>query len=426
MATRQYIGARYVPKFVGEWDNTTAYEPLSIVLHNNASYTSKKQVPAGVLVTNTQYWVQTGSYNGFIQQIQQEVTALQEDVEELQDDIPALKLRTNEVTGRKMLFIGDSYVGYKVDNLKSFFDYAGESLGCDYTVSYYAGMGFTNINNRGKFISLLQAVPAEDRASYSDIVVASGCNDYDSVSSTKSAIQEFCQYAFANFPNAKVHIAMVGGFTDYQTSHSQIFEKALPAYRACGQYGAHYIDNAEYIMYDAASFRDGVHPVDSAIQRMGYMIAEGIINGACQIEEYKRFKPTPVNGTGYTITESYLPDSYTFIHNNRVGFGTKGYVFCSFQVTSYASCISGGTFDHEILDGFNFYGFPSNWTSGLYACPVSVKVQKTNSVEMTTGLMYAKTNGKLAVTIQGLYSSDVQSISLWPMGICDLEFDLTR
>ena len=43
---RQYIGARYVPKFAEpvEWDSTRSYEALTIVTHNNHSYTSKKML----------------------------------------------------------------------------------------------------------------------------------------------------------------------------------------------------------------------------------------------------------------------------------------------------------------------------------------------------------------------------------------------
>lgn len=62
---RQYIGARYVPTFADpiEWDNLRNYEPLTIVTHNNNSYTSKKDVPVGTDINNTEYWALTGNYN---------------------------------------------------------------------------------------------------------------------------------------------------------------------------------------------------------------------------------------------------------------------------------------------------------------------------------------------------------------------------
>ena len=65
MATRQYIGARYVPKFADpiEWDSARGYEALTIVTYLGNSYTSKKEVPAGVSISNNEYWVATGNYN---------------------------------------------------------------------------------------------------------------------------------------------------------------------------------------------------------------------------------------------------------------------------------------------------------------------------------------------------------------------------
>lgn len=62
----KYVGLRYVPKMDGEHDSTKEYEPLTIVTNHGNSYTSKKFVPNGIELTNEDYWVQTGNYNGSI------------------------------------------------------------------------------------------------------------------------------------------------------------------------------------------------------------------------------------------------------------------------------------------------------------------------------------------------------------------------
>lgn len=66
---RQYIGARYVPLFAdpAEWDNTRTYEPLTIVIHNGNSYTSRQYVPTGIDINNTDFWALTGNYNAQIE-----------------------------------------------------------------------------------------------------------------------------------------------------------------------------------------------------------------------------------------------------------------------------------------------------------------------------------------------------------------------
>lgn len=76
MSVREYVGARYVPIFLGEWDNQNKYEPLSVVLYQGASYTSRQYVPQGVAITNTAYWVLSGNYNAQVEAYRQEVRAI--------------------------------------------------------------------------------------------------------------------------------------------------------------------------------------------------------------------------------------------------------------------------------------------------------------------------------------------------------------
>lgn len=65
MSERQYIGARYVPKFADpiDWNGSSSYDALTIVKYFNSSYTSRKAVPSGIEISNTNYWVCTGNFN---------------------------------------------------------------------------------------------------------------------------------------------------------------------------------------------------------------------------------------------------------------------------------------------------------------------------------------------------------------------------
>lgn len=62
MATNKYIGSRYVPKYFGTWSSATEYEALSIVsdAQGEYTYTSKRPVPAGTLLSNVEYWAPSG------------------------------------------------------------------------------------------------------------------------------------------------------------------------------------------------------------------------------------------------------------------------------------------------------------------------------------------------------------------------------
>lgn len=81
--TTQYIGSRYVPVFAdpAEWNSTRTYEPLTIVLHDGNSYTSKQFVPVGIDITNDDYWAETGNYNAQIEQYRQEVLAYNDKID---------------------------------------------------------------------------------------------------------------------------------------------------------------------------------------------------------------------------------------------------------------------------------------------------------------------------------------------------------
>lgn len=72
LINRQYVGARYVPKLMGEWNKALQYEPLSIVTHLGNSFTSKVPVPANIDITNTDYWVNTGNYNAQVEAYRKE------------------------------------------------------------------------------------------------------------------------------------------------------------------------------------------------------------------------------------------------------------------------------------------------------------------------------------------------------------------
>lgn len=105
MSVREYVGARYVPLFAEplQWDITKTYEPLTIVLNQGNSYTSRQYVPAGIQIGNTDYWALTGNYNAQIEQYRQEVSQLSNRVDisikvfETVEDMAAANLKIGEI-----------------------------------------------------------------------------------------------------------------------------------------------------------------------------------------------------------------------------------------------------------------------------------------------------------------------------------------
>lgn len=78
LINRQYVGARYVPKIMGEWNKALQYEALSVVTYMGNNFTSKVPVPANVEINNTDYWVNTGNYNAQVEEYRKEALAAKE------------------------------------------------------------------------------------------------------------------------------------------------------------------------------------------------------------------------------------------------------------------------------------------------------------------------------------------------------------
>lgn len=125
MAVRQYVGARYVPKFYqnsqnplrSDWESNKAYEALTIVQYNNSSYTSKIPVPTGIgnPAQNPTYWVNTGDYNAQVEQYRQETVALGNDVGKNATNINNLQIDVNALDKVKLDWINAIEYGFSTE-----------------------------------------------------------------------------------------------------------------------------------------------------------------------------------------------------------------------------------------------------------------------------------------------------------------------
>lgn len=83
-ANNIYVGARYIPRIMGEYNNETAYEALDIVTSDGVGYISRQPVPAGTAVTNKEYWAMWGSGNAAIDSLTQRVATNENDISALE------------------------------------------------------------------------------------------------------------------------------------------------------------------------------------------------------------------------------------------------------------------------------------------------------------------------------------------------------
>lgn len=116
-----YVGHRYVPKIFGEWNNENAYEGLSIVTYQGASYTSRQPVPIGVDIFDEDYWVVTGNYNAQIEYYRQDVVDVKNDMQSLETEVSDTYVDTrlntqgslNERIEAELLYLNEKYINVK-------------------------------------------------------------------------------------------------------------------------------------------------------------------------------------------------------------------------------------------------------------------------------------------------------------------------
>ena len=316
MATREYIGARYVPKFYQnsvdgstQWQPNVVYEPLMwVTLQNSHMYISKKQVPAtvGTPAENIDYWLDIGSYNGIIENLQNQIDDITDvTIPAIEADIDALE----EHNERYFMCVGDSYT-VSTPTIPSYWKVAKGLLGYDddhWKESAVTGFGFGD----GTFLTNLQAWYT-DNAAYAakvtDFFVMGGYNDAGyAYSALLTPIANFINYAKSIFPNLRNFYVCCfgwGSINNYTATRKAIAENIRPAYRTAMNYGCIYMDDFENVFHNYSYYQsDNVHPDANGQNYAGYVFANYIKTGSCKpISPRYAF---PAAWTGALPTDSF-------------------------------------------------------------------------------------------------------------------------
>ena len=361
MATRQYIGARYVPEFYdyngsANWRSGVEYEALTIVTVNGNSYTSKKPVPSSVgsPENNPEYWVATGLYNQQVEAYRQltlavadrvtdvegDVTTLETDVSGLgtrlttaEGDIDALETATSGLGTRLTTAEGDIdaleaniYSNKKPIGMKNCV-IIGDSYGSpsresewstplinllgltqnEYARYCYGGSGFARDAGGYTFTGLLTLAYNDTSQDFRDnvthIIVCGGANDtLVSQSAVQNAISDFCDTANTYFPNAKVYIGFIGCTQD-SSDIASYAETSNSYHNSGGDYV--YLTNVDFVLRDRSLLiANDVHPNANGANELARNIWDALMCGCCDIYKYhKRYTYTDYLSSQANIDE---------------------------------------------------------------------------------------------------------------------------
>lgn len=204
--SNQYIGARYVPEFMGNWNETLIYTPLSVVDYGNASYISIHKVPAGILPTNSLYWKLYISPSPQVEEIQEEIN-------EITNWILPNKFRKGKWEGANVVFITDSW-GITSYAQNPFPNQLATNLKFkEFHLDAYGGSGFIGKNSHTYASRIPQIATTTTPSNINYVIFYGSINDDQEYEDVLTAVTNTVNLARTTFVNAEIIIIPpIGGY----------------------------------------------------------------------------------------------------------------------------------------------------------------------------------------------------------------------
>lgn len=349
MAIRQYIGARYVPRFMGTYDATQQYEVLDVADNGlGTSYVLKKPAPVGTPLTDTEYWTLYGASSGAIINLQNQIDTIKNtDIPGLQGqidtinntDLPAIdgkigtlsNLKTpvktdivnavNSMLERKVICISDSYGTYP-DGTSNWMVWLKTALKISASNFFSRAIGGSGFATGGETFqqqleNIAAGLTAQQKLEITDIVIGGGFNDAQNSNQADvyNAANSFYSYARTNFPNAKVYLAFIGWSFNSEWISKLKQYNGIKTYKELVVQGFNFVSGAEYCMRGKGNFTqepEGAtplnlgyfygHPNSAGALSIGICIANYIKSGsACKWDNAQYYLVSPILATGVTL-----------------------------------------------------------------------------------------------------------------------------
>ena len=315
LINRQYVGARYVPKIMGEWNKALQYEALSVVSYMGNSFTSKVPVPTNIDITNEDYWVNTGNYNQQVTEYENNVRLYKTETDNAIKNLNTGLTNTNitldnykNTTNNTLdllkshdaIIISDSYGVTSVVGNNTWVKALKNAI-----INKYNSTVYTSTHGSRGFVpnnlvpeSFLDSLKEFDNLSdiqknkIKYIIVCGGANDGKLATDKIIGNMEiFINYVKANYPNATCYVGMIA----YTSFAHDIYYNALPAYKSISKLGGVYLNGSENILRYNMLLTDNVHPNSTGCEELSKYLINAFFTGSCDVNR--------VN-TNITITPS--------------------------------------------------------------------------------------------------------------------------
>lgn len=327
----QYIGARYVPKFMGTYDNTQAYENMCVVDNGlGTSYISKVPVPAGTPLTDTNYWALYGASNGAIINLQNQIGDLSSlttsDQSNLVSALNEVRSDLLNIANRKFVFIGDSYgegYTYGGDQIDGWLDRIGAVMGLSASQMSQSiavgGYGFVGSGTPSKqWINLVNAMTAD--SDVTDVCFIGGGNDIrhaNDYTPLANAITSTIAAAKTKFPNARIWVGSCGISFDNIYPDNKLLQLFAIYNDMSTRNGALFMEDIQYVLFNKSAMLPTNHPNDGG-QTLLTAAISSVLKGGSYVATYPDFTAATRTEDANVVPASTISNIYFKTFKNKI------------------------------------------------------------------------------------------------------------
>lgn len=315
MSVHTYVGARYVPRFLGTYDPTQIYDALDVVDNGSGtSYIARKTVPAGTPLTDTDHWFVYGASSGAIIALQNDMIQAQNDILGLQSDVADIDIRT-DITKMRVAAFTDSN-GTSAADGTPFTDQIGTRLGLSSADYFGFARGSVGVNPNSVQPRGVQGLVEDSIASITDpdtithVLYALGANDIANLTGIDTAFASLVTYTRSQFPNAEIFFAFIGNNNGATIANKNA---AVESYKENASINkCKFIKNTDLILRLKPYRKSDGHATSDGSDALAEAMAFGLLNGYCVVQMSGTFHGT---FSGSTIGVNYRVDDETLTLN---------------------------------------------------------------------------------------------------------------
>lgn len=351
--------------FDGEWDITKQYPAWTIVnVNDTTGYISVKPVPAGINISNDDYWKLIVDYTITLADLQNRVVQLEKDVDKLKN--------------RFYIFIGDSYsIGTSggvpvtnfgwVDQVIKYLDLDPDS----YVRCTQADIGglpafYPTTTGHQSWRDSIEIIhdrmTPEQIEKVTDVVCCGGYNESFgwNINDTIYGMQQYIAYVKEKFPGATYWLGEIGMQTGMSNAvipgRDFIINKVIPCYSQAAEYGFRVMAGTDRILWNDTQTTDGIHPTEAVYEIIGKAIANNLLGTAAQLkyeEETHNVAITPTSafslavGSGDFINYRHQDGSRELYY----GYQQLAYNLTTPQALAAYTLLQLGTYDTTYMAG---------------------------------------------------------------------------